>query len=668
AISSIENLTRTYISAGGQVTHVDSYFDFTGMSNPATDVGTEGTNFLRTTYGYDQRGRRDRIEDATGTIHRTVHDGLNRVTSTWVGTNDTPAAGLWSPTNNDGTSNMVQTAAYEYDDDGVGDGNLTLDAVFADDTTLYETLFGYDFRNRAVASKGTDLVAIDRVFDNLGQMTQSNTYADLDDDFVLDAGELRARSEASFDEQGRVYEQSSYEVDQSTGTVGNKLTSELFRNKRGFVVKTESPNGLFQKIEYDGAGRAVAQYTGFDTSESTWTEALDVVGDTVIEQSETIYDGNRAVVYLSFQRLEDDTTSTGALDGSNSYRNANVMWYDLANRVTNSAAFGRDDDATNHYVWDTNDDLIDTNTNGIPDIAEGAAYLPNQSAEWIASQTDFDSAGRSHKTTDNAGRVTQREFDALNRAIRVIENYVNGVVTETETDTDVTVEYVFDSSGRMEKLVAKNPKGSGNGVEDQETVYLFESDFNASWVTSTIYPDSSDTDSTGTDQVKTTHDRLGRTVTTVDQRGVEHTFEYDSAGRFSADKVTSLGTSGIVDDGTLRIERTYDDMSRVATITSYDAATSGNVVNQVEYAYNGYQLVSEVFQEHDGAVDGSTKSVVYNYDDGASGGEAKYVRLDSIEYPGTREVFYIYPGSGIGDVLNRVEAIDDDSAGTTRFA
>ncbi len=389
---------------------------------------------------------------------------------------------------------------------------------------------------------------------------------------------------------------------------------------------------------------------------------------TVIEQSETIYDGNRAVVYLGFQRFEDDTTTTGALDGSNSYRDASLLWYDLANRVTHSAAFGRDDDATNHYVWNSSDVIIDTNANGIPDIAEGAAYEPNQSADWIASKTEFDDAGRAFKTTDNLGRETHKEFDKLNRTVGVIENYVDGVVTETETDTDVTVQYVYDSSGRMEKLVAKNPKGSGNGVEDQETLYLFESEFNASWVTSTIYPDSSDTDSTGTDQVKTTYDRLGRTVTTVDQRGVEHTYEYDSAGRFSADKVTSLGSSGIVDDAILRIERTYDDMSRVATITSYDAATSGNVVNQVEYAYNGYQLVGEVFQEHDGAVDGSTKSVVYNYDDGASGGDAKYVRLESVEYPGTREVFYIYPGSGIGDVLNRVEAIADDSAGTTRLA
>ena len=46
-----------------------------------------------------------------------------------------------------------------------------------------------------------------------------------------------------------------------------------------------------------------------------------------------------------------------------------------------------------------------------------------------------------------------------------------------------------------------------------------------------IAPDSSDTDSTGTDQVKTVYDRLGGEVSVTDQRGVVHTYTYDAAGR-----------------------------------------------------------------------------------------------------------------------------------------
>ena len=45
---------------------------------------------------------------------------------------------------------------------------------------------------------------------------------------------------------------------------------------------------------------------------------------------------------------------------------------------------------------------------------------------------------------------------------------------------------------------------------------------------------------------------------------------------------------------------------------------ASNTVNQIEYAYDGWgNLVTEK-QEHDGAVDGSTLSVQYTYDDGAS--------------------------------------------------
>lgn len=61
----------------------------------------------------------------------------------------------------------------------------------------------------------------------------------------------------------------------------------------------------------------------------------------------------------------------------------------------------------------------------------------------------------------------------------------------------------------------------------------------------------------GTDQVKVTYDRLGRKETLTDQRGVMHEYVYDAAGRLEADKITSLGSSGIVDNRVMRIQRAY---------------------------------------------------------------------------------------------------------------
>lgn len=69
------------------MTHTDAYFDFTGMSySTDPEIGVEDTNFYLTEYRYDQRGRLSRVEDPTGTITRTVYDGLGRVVSEWVGT------------------------------------------------------------------------------------------------------------------------------------------------------------------------------------------------------------------------------------------------------------------------------------------------------------------------------------------------------------------------------------------------------------------------------------------------------------------------------------------------------------------------------------------------------------------------------------------------------
>jgi len=55
------------------------------------------------------------VQRPTGTIERSVRDGLSRVVSQWVGTNDTPASGEWEPGNNTSSANMIQTVGYVYD-------------------------------------------------------------------------------------------------------------------------------------------------------------------------------------------------------------------------------------------------------------------------------------------------------------------------------------------------------------------------------------------------------------------------------------------------------------------------------------------------------------------------------------------------------------------------
>ncbi|HYW78279.1 MAG TPA: hypothetical protein VE890_01840, partial [Thermoguttaceae bacterium] len=159
------------------------------------------------------------------------------------------------------------------------------------------------------------------------------------------------------------------------------------------------------------------------------------------------------------------------------------------------------------------------------------------------------------------------------------------------------------------------------------------------------------------------YDRLGRTASTTDQRGVVHTYSFDLAGRLSSDTVDSLGSPSA--DGTVRrIGTAYDSLGRVQAVSSYSFEDSTwTIVNQVEYAYDGWGNLAQEWQEHDGAVDTqSTLSVQYTYDDGASGNVAKYVRLAEVTYPNGREVNYDYGTAGaIDDIMSRLSSIYDDA-------
>src|SRR4029079_1140456 len=121
----------------------DAYFSFTGIGSYTTSptLGSQNSNYYRSTYEYDEQGRLNRMVRPDGTIYRTVSDGQDRLISEWVGNDDTPTSGTWSP---DNPAGMIRTALYEYDEGGIGDGLLTS----ATDALGRVTTFDYDFRGR----------------------------------------------------------------------------------------------------------------------------------------------------------------------------------------------------------------------------------------------------------------------------------------------------------------------------------------------------------------------------------------------------------------------------------------------------------------------------------------------------------------------------------------
>ena len=105
----------------------DRYVDLTGVTySTSATLGTEGVNYLRTRYAYSNQGKVDRVQNPAGTITLYRHDGLARTVAAYVGTDDSTTDGYkWNPSNASATSNMVLVSTNEYDDGGVGNGNLT---------------------------------------------------------------------------------------------------------------------------------------------------------------------------------------------------------------------------------------------------------------------------------------------------------------------------------------------------------------------------------------------------------------------------------------------------------------------------------------------------------------------------------------------------------------
>ncbi|MBL8797111.1 MAG: hypothetical protein JNM56_24635 [Planctomycetia bacterium] len=631
----------------------------------APDLGTLNVNFYRTEYGHDDRGRIDAVVTPNGTIYRTFFDSLSRVDSTWVGTDDTPLTGDdWAPDNNGG--NMVQVSAYEYDHGGVGDSNLTQMMLLPGGSEVPRVTENFfDWRDRALASKSgveaTEDTTTHRpifyfVLDNLGEAVEVDQYdgdgvtlVDADGDGVPDkpdASLLRAQSTAEYDDQGRVFRSHVFLVDQSTGAVStDSLTSDFYFDHRGNLIKSAMPGGLVGKVQIDGAGRVVKSFTTDGGDDTGWSDADDVSGDVVLEQTEFQYDDNSNTILTIYKRRFHDETATGELGDATTGPLARVsyaaMYYDLAQRMTDSVAVG---------------------TNG------GAAYtrpgtVPARSDTVLVNSVTYNEAGWVQTTIDPRGIASRQDYDALGRTVRTIAAFVDGIPS---TGDDRTTAYTYDGNDNTLTVTAVLPGGAHQttgydyGVATGSGSAINSNDMLAA----TQYPDTSSGDPSSGEQETYTVNAVGQMLTFTDRNGSTHTYAYDVLGRITSDAVTTLGTG--VDGAVRRMDVAYDTAGRAFLFSSYADTAGTTLVNQVLREFNGFgQLITE-YQEHGSAVNTSTSpKVQYTYSE-MSGG-ASHSRLTSIIYPNGRVLSYNY-ASGLDDSISRLSSISDNSGTLEAYA
>ncbi|MBK8180821.1 MAG: hypothetical protein IPK67_18400 [Planctomycetes bacterium] len=130
--------------------------------------------------------------------------------------------------------------------------------------------------------------------------------------------------------------------------------------------------------------------------------------------------------------------------------------------------------------------------------------------------------------------------------------------------------------------------------------------------------------------------------------------------------MTTPGTG--FDTAVLRIETAYTALGQVETVTQYDAASSGSVVDQVKYLYDGWGNVTNFRQDIDGTVGGSGYyDVVYAYEKATTGRNT--IRRTS-ETLGGKTFTLNYASSGspdVADVSSRVYSIKDGATPLVQY-
>ena len=632
---------RNNYNVKGQLISTDVYHTI-----PPSSAGIEGENYYRTSYTFNLRGLLETQTAPDGTITKYVYDSAGRTATVSRGTTE---------------QNLRQTATYEYDDNGVGNGKLTKEvAYFADSASAtYTSTYDRNYLDQVTDWRRGDGRATKFSWDWLSRIYCKQEYDDSDNyNFSID-GRLLSETQTEYDERGRVYQQWQWEV--AGGTKSDKLVTNVWYDAEGRVIKSCQPNGRCQKTVYDGLGRVKTSYVTYEDGTGT---AGDVVGDIVYSQAEYEYDrAGSNTLTTSYERTTTGAT-TGALTASTARRTYLARWYDDLLRLTASVSYG------------TYGGTTLTRPSQAPSV--------NSSNDYAVTTFHFNSAGEMDYTTDNLGRQTRMFRDALGRTTKVIRNYDStdsGAVADTDVDKDQTVEYLFDVKGRLARLRAINAKRAGQ--ENQDTLYMYGDTVNASLVTAEIYPDTTDgvsdpeanggiitfTTDNG-DHVGFEYDRLGRKTRMTAQKlasgytaATVHDYVYDNAGRLQDDKATTLGTN--IDNHVQLIRRTYDRADRLTTVGSYGGTDATDIRNEVVHRYDGWGHIATTWSNNSGAADteapGESPKVQYTYVDGASNNLAQYVRLASVTYPSGNTVNYTYGSTG----LNRVTAIGDTLASYT---
>ncbi len=652
----LTELTRTsYVyDWAGRVIETRSYHLVPGTMYTE---GTEGTNYALNTNAYDVYGRSWKQVDALGNVTISQYDDANssdRVIVIYQGTDATDATPDDPQGGGVSGNNMELVSEVWYDEDYNRTGIDWRPYATRRSSLLPKDVLSYrhddaemvyvsatatineqsvDYAQRQSLSKPQDTTSpwslqIQGIGGRLSESyVLENGIADL-----ADPSKILSKSENVYDDSGQLQSVRQYEVVIGTGPTANYIETVYDYDDAGRQVRVTVPTGGYQKTTYDDYGRVAR--TVLVASEGATDDATSFIEDTVMTETVMTYDNTGiAVLTTNYARLPGSTVEGLLSDNPGHARiTYSAAWYDDAGRPYYSAYYG---------------------DNGGVAITEQPSSLPTPSDTVVVTQTFYDESGRVKYVEDNAGVKTRYFFDALGRQTYVVEGW-NGVEPPTldldapgdrTADVNRITKYTYNVAGQVDTITAIDPDANGNVSDNQTTTYTYGGDdgtvspvYRKGLLLKTEYPDS-----TGAgDDVAMTYHANGAVATRTDQRGVTLTYHYNDDGRRKAQVASNFDTE--TDQSVVSMTYEYDKLQRLEKVSSHSSAQSApttvDVLNTVEYAYNGFgQLASET-QDHDGAgTRYDPQTVSYTYAGTANGN-----RLSSTTYPNGQVINVLYEG------------------------
>jgi autotransporter-associated beta strand protein len=613
----MQPVSETWVDMGGRTLQTQRYDGVTSVQS-----GPAGSQYTSQD-AYDASGNLYWTQDAVGTITQTDFDALGRPADVLVGTT---------------ADNLVSTQLDEYDNNGVGDGNLTL-AIQDSGTSAPDrvTTSYYDWQDRLIAQSNGVQVTFNAL-DNLGEVTESDVYDATQlpsNPITISNGvpqvpaqsALRAVTVTDYDAQGHVWENDVYSVNPANGdwTPGNFLATNYFHDGRGNVIATVSPGGLVSVSTTDGAGRVT--FTASGSEGGTPGE----IG-TVVQSVSTQYDNDSNPIFVTTSQLNPDQATT---------RTTYVgYWYDAANRVTNMVNYG-----------------INNSTQMLARPA-APATVPG-----LLTSYGYDAAGFVNSTIDPTGLTTSFSNDFLGR---VTQEIVNSTASPGPTQTTTTTSYDGLDRPTLVQVKGYTPTvgSASSGLQFSTTQYVYGvSTANGSTINDndllwkTLYPDT-------TSQINS-YNSLGQLISQTERDTSVHQYQFDLAGHQILDTVTTFATG--VSSNTSALGDTYNALGLVTFATSY---SGGTIVNQVQNVYDGLGNLVTQYQSHTGQVytpatanesNPVSPAVQYQYDTQFAAG-GNYSRITGMTYPDSTQVTYAYADySGLDNSISRIYSVSEGS-------